>query len=499
MKNFYITSPIYYVNDSPHIGHAYTNLACDVLARYKRLMGYNVKFLTGTDEHGQKIEKAALAKNIDPQKFTDEVSIRFRNLAQIMNISNDDFIRTSEDRHKKAVTAFWEKLKANNHIYLSKYCGWYSVRDEAFFQEAELIDGKAPTGAPVEWIEESSYFFNLSKWQDKLLEFYEQNPEFIYPQSRKNEIINFVKSGLTDLSISRTSFKWGIKVPGDEQHVIYVWLDALTNYISALGYPDLNSEDMKNFWPCDAHVVGKDITRFHAIYWPAFLMAADLPLPKQIIAHGWWTNEGQKISKSLGNVIDPLSLIEQYGLDQTRYFMMKEIMFGSDGNFSAESMVRRINSELANTIGNLAQRTLTMLQKFFEGKIPNIKKEELDKDLVKLLDVTIKNYHQEIDKLNFSGALEIVIELGFAANKFIDDKAPWNLAKTDMEELAKVIYVLLEANRVIAYLLQIFMPDSANKLLDQLLVEKRNFSDINHSLVAGTVLPAPQVIFPRYS
>ena len=362
-KPYYITTPIYYVNDKPHIGHAYTTLACDVLARFKRLDGFDVTFLTGTDEHGQKVEKAAFSRGVSPQDFTDEVSQNFRDLTAQMNFSNDDFIRTTETRHKLACQEMWNRLQTLGHIRLGNYAGWYSVRDEAFFTENEVVDGKAPTGAPVDWVEEPSYFFNLSQWQQPLLDFYEANPNFVGPESRFNEVKSFVKGGLRDLSVSRASFKWGIPVPGDPDHVMYVWLDALTNYITASGWPtDTELGDLAKYeklWPADLHMVGKDILRFHAVYWPAFLMAAELPLPKRVYAHGWWTNEGQKISKSLGNVIDPNALTAQYGLDQTRYFLMREVPFGNDGDFSAAAITHRMNGDLANDLGNLCQRVLS--------------------------------------------------------------------------------------------------------------------------------------------
>jgi methionyl-tRNA synthetase len=338
-KPFYITTPIYYVNDVPHIGHAYTTLACDVLARFKRLDGFDVKFLTGTDEHGQKVEKSAETAGIDPQAFTDKVSQNFRDLAVSMNFTNDDFIRTTEERHKIACQDIWKRLIDAGDIYLDKYAGWYSVRDEAFYAEGELEDkdGKkiAPSGAEVDWVEEPSYFFKLSAWQDRLLEFYDNNPEFILPLTRRNEVTSFVEGGLQDLSVSRTSFKWGVQVPGDDDHIMYVWLDALTNYITAIGFPDTDHEEYQKYWPADVHMVGKDILRFHAVYWPAFLMAAGLETPKRVFAHGWWTNEGEKISKSLGNVIDPLELMETYGLDQMRYFLMREVPFGKMVTFHA--------------------------------------------------------------------------------------------------------------------------------------------------------------------
>ena len=502
MNNYYITTPIYYVNDSPHIGHAYTSIACDVMARFMRLSGYNVYFLTGTDEHGQKIAKSAEVKNIEPQIYTDKISESFRDLSPMLNLSNDDFIRTTEERHKESALALWNKLLKNGYIYLDNYSGWYSVRDEAFYVEKDLIDGKAPTGADVEWLEESSYFFSLSKFQDKLLEFYAQNPNFIEPESRLKEVINFVKSGLNDLSISRTSFQWGIKTPSDPKHVMYVWLDALTNYISALGYPDANSELYKNFWPANIHMVGKDILRFHAIYWPAFLMAADIPLPKKIVAHGWWTIEGEKMSKSLGNVIAPKDLVDQYGVDQTRYFLMREVPFGQDGNFSTESMKNRINSELANNIGNLAQRTLAFIYKNANASVPNIDVNKLyQESLLEHLDSKIKTYIKSMESQKFNQALDIAIDIANEANAFIDNEAPWSLRKTNITRMEEVLYCLCESLRYIAIILTPFMPKSMDKLLDQLNVSKEN-RELKHlnqenALKINSPLPAPQGIFPR--
>lgn len=496
-QHFYITTPIYYVNDKPHIGHAYTSLACDVMARYKRLQGYEVKFLTGTDEHGQKVEKSAMRKGIEPQAFTDQVSQSFRDLTKAMHFSNDDFIRTTEERHKKGAAALWQRLMGNGHIYLDQYAGWYSVRDEAFFQESELIDGKAPSGAEVEWVEEPSYFFDLSKWQEKLLQYYQDNPDFIAPKSRRNEVISFVEGGLKDLSVSRASFSWGVPVPGDDKHVMYVWLDALTNYLSALGFPE-ESAEYQQFWPADLHVVGKDILRFHAVYWPAFLMAADLPLPKRIMAHGWWTNEGQKISKSIGNVIDPLDLIEQYGLDQTRFFLMHEVPFGNDGNFSQESMTQTVNSILANNIGNLSQRVLSMIQKNCDGNVPEAAIQEED---LALLDISglLEEIEHAMQTQAFCHALKRLVAFASDANTYIDHQAPWTLKKTDPARMATVLYTLAEAIRKLAILLQPFMPDAAEKLLDQLAVsaQERDFAALENSLVAGTALPKPEPIFPR--
>ena len=358
----YLTTPIYYVNDKPHIGHGYTSIATDVMARFKRLEGVKVKFLTGTDEHGQKIQQSAQKAGMTPKAFTDQVSQTFRDMSHKLNLSNDDFIRTTEDRHYKAVHHLWDDLMEKGYIYLDSYSGWYAIRDEAFYQETELVDGKAPTGAEVEWVSEPSYFFKLSSFQERLLEYYKNNPDFIMPASRKNEVVKFVEGGLKDLSVSRTSFSWGIPVTKDPSHVMYVWFDALTNYLSALGYPN-NQENLQTLWPTCTHVVGKDILRFHTVYWPAFLMAADLPLPKRIVAHGWWTNEGQKISKSLGNTIDPLQLVQDYGLDTVRYFLLREMSFGQDGDFSKSALISRNNSDLANAYGNLVQRIFSFIYK----------------------------------------------------------------------------------------------------------------------------------------
>jgi methionyl-tRNA synthetase len=506
-KTYYVTSPIYYVNDVPHIGHAYTTLACDVLARFMRLDGREVKFLTGTDEHGQKVEKSAMNAGLSPQEFTDKVSQRFRELFINLNISNDDFIRTTEERHKQAAKNLWNKLLESGNIYLGKYAGWYSVRDEAFYNESELTpEGLAPTGAPVEWVEEPSYFFKLSAWQDKLIKLYEENISFIRPESRRNEVMSFVKGGLHDLSVSRTSFKWGVPVPNDEKHVMYVWLDALANYISALGYPDLQSEDFKKFWPADVHIVGKDITRFHTVYWPAFLMAADIEVPKSVMAHGWWTNEGQKISKSLGNVIDPFKLIEDFGLDQTRYFLMREVIFGNDGNYARSNMINRINSELANNIGNLVQRTLSFIAKNADGIVPQVRAEFIDKayksELLELASVLHEKAQIYMEDQNFNAVLDEIIKLATQANIYIDKEAPWALRKTDLNKMNEVLYILLETIRYLGIFLQPFIPDAANKILDFLSIElsNRSFSFLTkeYALKPGAQLPLPEPIFPRF-
>ena len=508
-KRFYITSPIYYVNDVPHIGHAYTTLACDVLARFKRLDGYDVKFLTGTDEHGQKVEKSAQAAGLEPQAFTDRVSANFRDLGRVMNYSNDDFIRTTEERHTVACQELWRRIEENGHIYLGSYAGWYSVRDEAFYGEDELsddADGKktAPSGAEVEWVEEPSYFFKLSEWEDKLLTLYESNPDFIAPRSRRNEVISFVKGGLHDLSVSRTSFKWGVPVPGDPKHIMYVWLDALTNYITAAGYPETDTGDYATYWPADLHMVGKDIVRFHAVYWPAFLMAAGQEPPKRVFAHGWWTNEGRKISKSLGNIIDPLHLVETYGLDPVRYFLMREVPFGNDGDFSHASMVHRMNGDLANDFGNLAQRVLSMINKNCEGRVPAPAATTGDDEALLASAHGLRAaISRQMDAQAFHEALETLWTVVRAANAYVDHQAPWALAKNDLERMATVLYTLAEVIRHLAILAQPFMPGAAARLLDQVGVDKgkRAFADLGPegALVAGTALPKPEALFPRFA
>jgi methionyl-tRNA synthetase len=501
--SYFVTTPIYYVNDSPHIGHAYTTLSCDVLARFKRLDGYDVHFLTGTDEHGQKVEKSAAAAGLDPQTFTDQVSVQFRALAERLNCSFDDFIRTTEPRHTRSCQALWLKLVERGEIYLGSYAGWYAVRDEAFYAESELVDGKAPTGADVEWVEEPSYFFRLSAWQDRLLAFYEANPDCIGPRSRRNEVMSFVKSGLHDLSVSRTSFKWGVPVPNDPAHIMYVWLDALTNYITAVGYPDVDSALFQRYWPAALHMVGKDILRFHTVYWHAFLMAAGLEPPKRVFAHGWWTNEGQKISKSLGNVIDPLELIETYGLDPVRYFLLREVPFGSDGNFSRSQLIKRINTDLANDLGNLAQRVLSMIGKNCGGTVPPPGPlGAADQTLLGAAHGLLDAIRSEIDQQAFHRALELIWTVVSDANRYIDEQAPWTLRKTDPPRMASVLYVLTEVIRHLGILVQPFMPESAAKILAQLALSEdaRGFGRLGpaHALTPGQALPAPTGVFPRF-
>ncbi len=503
---YYITTPIYYVNDSPHIGHAYTTLACDVLARFKRLDGFDVRFLTGTDEHGQKVEKSAAAAGIDPQSFTDRVSQNFRDLSALWGFTNDDFIRTTEQRHKISCQALWKKLVEAGDIYLGSYAGWYAVRDEAYYAESELEDGPngtkiAPSGAECEWVEEESYFFKLSAWGDRLLKFYDENPDFILPASRRNEVISFVKGGLKDLSISRTTFSWGIPVPDAPGHIMYVWLDALTNYITAVGYPDTDCDLFKTYWPADVHMVGKDILRFHAVYWPAFLMSAGVAPPKRVYAHGWWTNEGQKISKSLGNVIVPSELIATYGLDQVRYFLLREVPFGNDGDFSHKAMVGRMNYDLANQFGNLAQRVLSMIAKNCEGQVPQHKELAAeDEALLKAAADLLEAVRVDMDRQQFHSALTKIWEVVGEANRYIDHAAPWALKKTDPARMATVLYVLAETIRRLALLTQPVMPDATAKMLDQLAVDPgaRSFAEIESRLTPGTALPKPAPVFPRY-
>jgi len=501
---FQITTPIYYVNDRPHIGHAYTSLACDVLARYMRLSGREVFFLTGTDEHGQKVEQSAANRGLPPQEFCDEVSASFRSLLGLMDISHDYFVRTTDAAHKEAVQHFWKTLADRGAIYLGAYEGWYSVRDECYYNESELVDGKAPTGAEVAWVtKEPSYFFRLSEYQDKLLAYYEDHPDFIAPTSRRNEVLNFVKDGLRDLSISRTSFKWGVPVPDDDDHVMYVWIDALTNYMSALGYPnDGEGSNFAKYWPASLHVVGKDILRFHAIYWPAFLMAADLPLPKRLFAHGWWTKEGEKISKSLGNVIDPVDLVHTYGVDPTRFFLMSEVTFGADGDFSDDAMIRRINSELANSLGNLLQRVVTLAYKNCNGAVPT----EIgaytaaDEDLLAAAAALAPRTAAAIDEQAIHRYSALLGSAVRDANKYIDVQAPWVLNKTDRPRRDTVLYVLMEVLRRVAILYQPLIPASANKILDQLAVpaDARTFAHLETSRIApGAPLLPSEAVFPR--
>ena len=484
-KNYYITTPIYYPSAKPHMGHAYTSIIADFFARFKRMDGFDVYFLTGTDEHGLKIQRAAESKNIEPLKFCDQISETFRDLSKTLNLSNTDFIRTTEERHKKTVQHLWSQLEKNDDIYLSKYYGWYSVSDEAYYSEDEIIDkdGKKiaeVSGSLVEWIEEESYFFRLSKWQDKLLDYYQKNLDFISPKSRKNEVINFVKSGLKDLSISRKAFSWGIKVPDNPDHVIYVWLDALTNYISALNYPSTDDILFKKFWPASVHLIGKDILRFHAIYWPAFLMAANVPLPKKIYGHGWILSGDEKMSKSKGNILDPIDIINKYGLDPLRYYLIKEVSFGNDGNISQNKLEDCINSDLANNYGNLCQRVTAFAEKNCSSKIPKIKKFNKD-DLIILNRFTenLKLIRQEIDNQNINFYITFIVNALFEANKYFNDQEPWK-KKDDKDRLNTIVYTSLEVIRKISFMLYPIIPDSIEKALK---IFDINTNDINFETI----------------
>ena len=504
-RTFYITTPIYYVNGAPHIGHAYSSVAADVLARFKRLDGYDVFFLTGVDEHGQKVEAAAREAGLDPQGFTDRISAEFRAMARAMNISNDDFIRTTEPRHKAACTAIWQRLVDAGTIYLGHYEGWYATRDEAFYAEDELhtsADGirRGPTGAAVEWVREPSYFFRLSEFQDRLLALYEADQNFIQPVSSRNEVISFVRGGLRDLSVSRTSFTWGVPVPGDPAHVMYVWIDALTNYLSAVGFPDMSAPEMR-FWPADMHLVGKEITRFHAVYWPAMLMAAGLPLPRRVFANGWWAVEGEKMSKSLNNARAVQPLIDEFGLDPLRFFLLREMPFGNDGDFSRRSLISRLNVELANDLGNLAQRTLSFIAKNAGGVLPpRATATEADHALRGMAGALPDRVRAAMDRLAFQEALEEIWKLVRAANAYIDHQAPWALRKTDPERMGATLREICAALRVIGVLLLPFMPGSMTKLLDQLYVPDglRNIAGLAQPMIDGVALPAPLGIFPRF-
>jgi methionyl-tRNA synthetase len=469
-KNFYITTPIFYPSAKPHMGHAYTSIVADVIARFKKIDGFNVYFLTGTDEHGLKIQRAAEKKNMDPLLFCDKLSKSFKQLTKTLNLSNTDFIRTTENRHIKSVQHLWNLLEKNGDIYLSKYSGWYSVSDEAYYSEDEIStkDNKkisTVSGSAVEWVEEESFFFRLSKWQDKLLEYYKKNPDFILPESRKNEVLSFVKNGLKDLSISRKSFSWGIKVPNYDKHIIYVWLDALTNYLSALNYPDVESDLYKKFWPASIHLIGKDILRFHAIYWPAFLLAANIPLPTRIYGHGWILSGDEKMSKSKGNILDPLEIIDCYGIDPLRYYLIKEVSFGNDGSISKQRLENCINSDLANNFGNLCQRVTVFNEKNCSSIVPE--KSEFNEEDLKLLDNfsnNINNIRNEIDKQNINFYIEFIINSLFDANKYFNDQEPWK-KKDDIKRLNTIVFTSLEVIRKICIMLYPIMPESIIKSL----------------------------------
>ncbi len=469
-KNFYITTPIYYPSGKPHMGHAYSSIIADFFARFKSIDDYNVHFLTGTDEHGLKIQRSAEKAGQKPKEFCDQISQTFKDLSKTLNLSNTDFIRTTEDRHKKTVQHLWSLLEKNDDIYLSNYSGWYSVSDEAFYNEDEIeeIDGKKIaklSKSNVEWIEEESYFFRLSKWQKPLLEFYENNPNFILPESRKNEVISFVKSGLKDLSVSRKTFTWGIQVPSNDKHIIYVWLDALTNYLSALNYPDTNDELFKKFWPASIHLIGKDILRFHAVYWPAFLLAAKIELPKKVYGHGWILSGEEKMSKSKGNILDPLKIIEEYGLDPLRYYLVKEVSFGNDGNISQERLEDCINSDLANNYGNLCQRVTAFAMKNCDGKIPA--KIDFQPDDLKILNKFQENLdtiRSKINEQNINFYIDFIVNSLFDANKYFNDQEPWK-KKDNLIRLNTIVYTTLEIVRKISFLLYPIIPETSLKAL----------------------------------
>ena len=504
-ERFYLTTPIYYVNGAPHIGHAYTSIAADVLARWMRLEGRDVFFLTGTDEHGQKVAQAAAAAGKDPQSFVDGLAAEFEDMTAKMGVTNDDFIRTTQDRHKRGCAALWTVLADKGEIYLGTYEGWYALRDEAFYDAEELVtrpDGTkvAPTGAPVEWVREPNYLFRLSAWGDRLLAFYDANPDFLGPLSTRNELLSFVRGGMTDLSVSRASLTWGIAVPGDPDQVMYVWVDALANYITALGYPDTTAERW-GYWPADIHFVGKDIARFHAVIWPALLMAAGLAVPKRVYANGWWTIEGEKMSKSVGNVIDPRPLADEFGLDVLRYFLLREMPFGNDGDFNRRALIGRMNSELANDLGNLAQRSLALIAKNCGGILPerNTPTEE-DSELLAQAAALPETMRPKLLRQAYGEALDDVWKVIRAANGYIDRQAPWALRKTDPARMASVLRVLVDVLRPVGTVLQPFMPGSMTKMLNQLGVPAaaRSFVSLADELPGGLTLPAPQGIFPRH-
>jgi len=481
-KNFYITTPIYYPSGKPHMGHAYSSIVADIFARFKRLENYNVLFLTGTDEHGQKIQKEAKKNNKEPKAFCDELSETFKSLTKKLNLSNDDFIRTTEKRHHKSVIEIWKRLVDSGDIYLSKYTGWYSVSDEAFYDKDEIenINGKKiskSSGSTVEWVEEESYFFKLSSWSNNLLEFYKTNPNFILPTSRKNEVIKFVEKGLKDLSISRTSFSWGIPVPENNKHVIYVWLDALTNYISALNFPDIEDKKYKDFWPADLHIIGKDILRFHAVFWPAFLLAAKLPLPKKVFGHGWILSDDKKMSKSLGNILDPIEIIDKYGIDQLRYYLVKEVSLGNDGSISMENLRNCINNDLANNYGNLCQRVFSFVKKNCDNKIP--KSSKLNNSDKKLLDNLKDHIPKLINLMNnqdLNEYIKIVVSFSFDANKYFNDSEPWAVKKNDPERMRTILFTIIQQIKNISILLNPIIPNATNKVFALMNLSKENIS-----------------------
>jgi len=506
---FYITTAISYPNGPPHIGHAYEAIATDAIARFMRLDGYDVYFLTGTDEHGQKIQQTAAREGLTPRQLLDRNVPRFEAMVARLNCSNDDFIHTTEERHHRSSEAIWQRMEQNGDIYLGKYAGWYSVRDEAYYAEDETqlneqkVRVASKTGTPVDWVEEASYFFKLSAYQNKLLKLYER-PNYVLPKERLNEVASFVRGGLQDLSISRTTFDWGIRVPGSDGHIMYVWVDALTNYITGVGFPDTGSEKFKRYWPAALHVIGKDIVRFHAVYWPAFLMSAGIEVPRHIFSHGFLFNRGEKMSKSVGNVIDPFALCDAYGVDPLRYFFLREVPFGQDGNYSHEAIVNRINADLANDLGNLAQRSLSMVGKAFGGVLPapGTLTAEDEALLVATADDMINVARLNMKTQQLHMVLHFIWNVIALANTYFQKQAPWTLAKTDPQRQGTILYVTAEVLRQVGILIQPFMPSSAAKLLDLLAIPaaERSFAELapGRRIKPGVTLPPPKAVFPRY-
>ncbi|MCX7311970.1 MAG: methionine--tRNA ligase [Alphaproteobacteria bacterium] len=506
---YYITTAISYPNGPPHIGHAYEVIATDSIARFMRLDGYDVFFLTGTDEHGQKIQQTAVKEGITPRELVDRNVLQFRAMVERMNCSNNDFIRTTEERHHRSSEEIWRRMEKNGDIYLDKYAGWYSVRDEAYYAEDEThlnehkVRLSSKTGTPVEWVEEESYFFKLSAYQQKLLDLYARDPQFVLPKERLNEVASFVKGGLQNLSISRTTFDWGIRVPGNDKHIMYVWVDALTNYITAAGFPDTDGAKFTRYWPADLHVIGKDIVRFHAVYWPAFLMSAGIEVPRRIFSHGFLFNRGEKMSKSVGNVIDPFTMTDTYGVDQFRYFFLREVPFGQDGNYSHEAIVNRVNADLANDLGNLAQRSLSMIGKQLGGIVPTPGPfSPADQAILAAADDMIGAAREHMKTQQIHQALNTIWAVVADANRYFAGEAPWALAKTDPVRQGTVLYVTAEVLRQVGILCQPFVAASAGKLLDLLGIpaDRRAFSHLGgaNRIAAGTTLPQPAPVFPRY-
>jgi methionyl-tRNA synthetase len=497
-KKYYITTPIYYPSAKPHMGHAYSSISADFIARYKRLEGYDVKFVTGTDEHGQKIQKSADERKLSPDVFCNEISKVFLDLTKTLNLSNTDFIRTTEERHHKTVQNLWKILEEKKFIYLSKYTGWYSVSDEAFYAESEIIEKDKiklceATGSAVEWVEEESYFFKLSKFQNLLIKHYEDNPDFIQPPSRRNEVMSFVKGGLKDLSISRNSFKWGITVPNSENHIVYVWLDALTNYLTAANYFDDNS-----FWPADVHIIGKDILRFHAVYWPAFLLAAEIPLPKKIFGHGWILSGDEKMSKSKGNILDPIEIVDEFGLDEIRYYLMKEVMYGLDGKINIDNLKNCINSDLANNVGNLSQRIFVLINKYFSCKVPDPK--TLSNEDKNFMECPIDRLKKSMSSFEIHNYMRELISYSSRINKFVNDEEPWTKAKNSDPRVGAILYVALNALKNIFILLHPVMPAKSEYYLSCLNITAKDisFELINKNLHVNAELKMPGLMFKKY-